>query len=137
MPILFHAFIEGTPVPQGSKTAVVINGKAVMFEANKKHKVWRDHVASRMRGATPVTDPVRCELTFIFERPKTVKREWPSVKPDIDKLARTILDAATGHIVKDDAQVIILNCRKDYGNKAGVLVRFMNVQDWAFPEYND
>lgn len=137
MSILFHAFIEGTPVPQGSKTAVVINGKAVMFEANKKHKVWRDHVASRMRGATPVTDPVRCELTFIFERPKTVKREWPSVKPDIDKLARTILDAATGHIVKDDAQVIILNCRKDYGNKAGVLVRFMNVQDWAFPEYND
>lgn len=137
MPILFHAFIEGTPVPQGSKTAVVINGKAVMFEANKKHKVWRDHVASRMRGATPVTDPVRCELTFIFERPKTVKREWPSVKPDIDKLARTILDAATGHIVKDDAQVIILNCRKDYGDKAGVLVRFMNVQDWVFPEYND
>lgn len=132
MPILFHAFIEGTPVPQGSKTAVVINGKAVMFEANKKHKVWRDHVANKMRGARPTTDPVRCELTFIFKRPKTVKREWPSVKPDIDKLARTILDAATGLVIKDDAQVIILNCRKDYGDEPGVLVRFMHVKDWDF-----
>ena len=137
MPILFHAFIEGTPIPQGSKTAMVVNGRAVMFEANKKHKAWRDHVANRMRGASPISDPVRCELTFIFERPKTVKRAYPSVKPDIDKLARTILDAATGHIVKDDSQVVILNCRKTYGDKAGVLVRFMHIQDWAFPEYND
>lgn len=94
-----------------------------MFEANKKHKVWRDILSNAMRGASPTSEPVRVELTFIFERPKTVKREWPSVKPDIDKLCRSVLDSATGHLFKDDSQVVILNARKDYGEKAGVLVR--------------
>ena len=125
---LLHWFVEGTPIPQGSKTAMVVNGRAVMFEANKKHKAWRDHVKATVGSLkTPTTNPVRVELMFTFERPKTVKREHMSVKPDIDKLSRSVLDAITGGIVKDDSQVIILNARKEYGDKAGVLIRVMEI----------
>lgn len=124
---MFHLFIAGTPIPQGSKTARVINGRAIMFEANKKHKSWRETLTHAMRGAAPTDQPVRVELTFIFERPKTVKREYPSVKPDIDKLCRSVLDAATGYLFKDDSQVVVLNARKDYGDKAGVLVRCFEI----------
>ena len=125
---LLHWFVEGTPIPQGSKTAMVVNGRAVMFEANKKHKAWRDHVKATVGSLeTPSTNPVRVELMFTFERPKTVKREHMSVKPDIDKLSRSVLDAITGGILKDDSQVIILNARKEYGDKAGVLIRVMEI----------
>ena len=125
---LLHWFVEGTPIPQGSKTAMVVNGRAVMFEANKKHKAWRDHVKATVGSLeTPSTNPVRVELMFTFERPKTVKREHMGVKPDIDKLSRSVLDAITGGIVKDDSQVIILNARKEYGDKAGVLIRVMEI----------
>jgi Holliday junction resolvase RusA-like endonuclease len=107
---------------------MVVNGRAVMFEANKRHKLWRDHVKATVGSLeTPSTKPVRVELMFTFERPKTVKREHMSVKPDIDKLSRSVLDAITGGIVKDDSQVIILNARKEYGDKAGVLIRVMEI----------
>lgn len=125
---LLHWFVEGTPVPQGSKTATVINGRAVMFEANKKHKAWRDHVRVTVgKLETPSTQPVRVELQFWFEKPKTVKRNHMSVKPDIDKLSRSVLDAITGGILKDDSQVVILNARKEYGDKPGVLIRVMEI----------
>jgi Holliday junction resolvase RusA-like endonuclease len=125
---LLHWFVEGTPVPQGSKTAMVVNGRAVMFEANKKHKAWRDHVKATVGSLeTPSTQPVRVELQFWFEKPKTVKRAHMSVKPDIDKLSRSVLDAITGGILKDDSQVVILNARKEYGDKPGVLIRVMEI----------
>jgi Holliday junction resolvase RusA-like endonuclease len=125
---LLHWFVEGIPVPQGSKTATVINGRAVMFEANKKHKAWRDHVRATVgKLETPSTQPVRVELQFWFEKPKTVKREHMSVKPDLDKLSRSVLDAITGGILKDDSQVVILNARKEYGDKPGVLIRVMEI----------
>lgn len=125
---LLHWFVEGTPVPQGSKTAMVVNGRAVMFEANKKHKAWRDHVRATVGTLeTPSTQPVRVELQFWFERPKTVKRDHMSVKPDLDKLSRSVLDAITGGILKDDSQVVILNARKEYGDKPGVLIRVMTL----------
>lgn len=126
---LLHWFVEGIPVPQGSKTATVINGRAVMFEANKKHKPWRDHVRATIGTLEqPSTNPVRVELTFYFNRPKSVKREFMSVKPDIDKLARSVLDSITGTVIKDDSQVVILNLRKEYTEQSpGVLVRIYEI----------
>lgn len=108
---------------------MVVNGRAVMFEANKKHKGYRAYLEEMFSAADPTLKPVRVELTFIFVRPKTSKRSYPSVKPDIDKLCRTVLDAATGHLFKDDSQVVVLNARKDYGNKAGVLVRCYEIDN--------
>lgn len=109
---------------------MVVNGRAVMFEANKKHKSWREHVSSVIPALeSPSTSPVRVELLFYFNRPKTVKREYMSVKPDIDKLSRSILDCLSGRIIKDDSQVIILNARKEYTDQSpGVLVRVMTIE---------
>jgi len=36
--------VFGNPAPQGSKTAVVRGGKAIMFESSKKLPEWRDTV---------------------------------------------------------------------------------------------
>ena len=59
-----------------------------------------------------------------MRRPKTVKvrkRPLPIVKPDLDKLVRSVLDALSGVVFADDAQVTGLLTVKRY-EQAGVPV---------------
>lgn len=109
---------------------MVVNGRAVMFEANKNHKTYRAGLEKWFGDNKPTLNPVRVELVFYFTKPKSVKRDYPSVKPDIDKLCRTVLDAATGRLFKDDSQVIVLNARKEYTPHIaaeGVLIRCFEI----------
>lgn len=68
--------------------------------------------------------PVSVELVFRFARPKghfnTKGQLKPSapmhviVKPDIDKIERSVLDGLTGVLFKDDSQVCCLYALKVY-----------------------
>ena len=116
--------VPGTPAPQGSKTARVINGKAIIFEANAGLKAWRERVKTAGELATlehgQLQGPVEAVLLFTLAKPKTVKRDWPSVKPDLDKLIRGTLDGLTkSGIYVDDAQVVAISATKIYGNEPG------------------
>jgi Holliday junction resolvase RusA-like endonuclease len=46
----------------------------------------------------------------------------PVSRPDIDKLARAVLDAMTGPIIYDDAQVVRLLVTKCYDLNPGVVI---------------
>lgn len=122
-------FVAGIPVPQGSKTAYVVGKRAVLTDANKATlKPWRAEVtrvarASWLDRAQLLGVPVHVRAVFVFERPKSVKRDAPSVKPDVDKLARALLDAVTdAGVWKDDSQVTDLHVEKVYGAAPGVHV---------------
>lgn len=63
----------------------------------------------------PMVGPVEVKATFYLERPKTVKRDSPSVRPDVDKLLRALLDALTqSGVIGDDAQVCRVYADKTY-----------------------
>ena len=118
--IVFTAF--GRPVPQGSKNAFRRGNQIVLVEASKGLKPWRETVALACKQAMmeqqdmrQVEGAVRLDCTFYFVKPKSVTRERPSVKPDLDKVCRGIGDALTGVAWKDDSQVVELNARKVYG----------------------
>lgn len=136
--IRFH--VPGTPRPKGSKRHV---GRGVMVESSKHLPEWRSRVAlaaqaaRRTRSGAPIPHgaAIRVDMTFTFLRPKghygtgrnagTVKASAPThhtVKPDIDKLERAILDALTGVLWEDDSQVIAVTKHKRYGTDAGVTV---------------
>jgi hypothetical protein len=71
-----------------------------------------------MSGETlnPMDTPVEIALVFYLPKPKTVKREWPSVKPDLDKLIRSTFDGlTTGGLYTDDALVVAVSASKEYG----------------------
>ena len=114
-------FAEGDPVPQGSMS--VFRGRAV-HSNSAKLKQWRNliHEAAKEAGLTPQLEPANVDLTFYLARPRSVKREEPTVKPDLDKLVRAVLDALTGVGYNDDAQVTRLVARKTYGSKPGVFI---------------
>ena len=116
-------FVEGVPAPQGSKTAKCINGRAVMWETSKNVKEWRDTVTAQAQiemlayNYQTLTNPIELHLAFYLPKPKTVDRNLPSVKPDLDKLVRSTCDALTkSGIYKDDALVVMLFANKQYAH---------------------
>lgn len=120
-------FVPGVPVPQGSKNAGVRDGRAFMYEANKKHKPWRadvQKVAETRSGAFGKDTPVHLEAVFVFERPKSVtpaKRPHMSVKPDLSKLIRSVEDSITkAGVWGDDARVVHVNAVKRYADETGL-----------------
>ena len=124
---LVEFFIPGTPVQQGSKTAFVIKGKAVMTDQNAKTlKPWRATVTRLTPAPVTFDCPVYAEATFVMPRPQKPKFDEPAVVPDIDKLTRALFDGITdAGLWKDDARVVRMLIVKEYeseGNPVGVHV---------------
>lgn len=134
-------FVAGVPVPQGSKTGYARGGSVQLVDSNAKAlKPWRAEV-SRVAlrswlGRMPMEGPVRVYAVFVFAKPKTVKREAPSVRPDLDKLVRALLDGVTDAktIWRDDAQVTQLDVEKTYGVAPGVHVVISPAEPRLGPE---
>lgn len=126
-------FVPGTPAPQGSKRFLgVKGGRAVMVEsAAEKVRSWRADVRTAAAGAVPapLAGPVHVEVEFRLSRPASVsvkRRPFPTVKPDLDKLVRSTLDALTSAgVYGDDAQVVSLAVSKVYadGGPCGARIR--------------
>jgi crossover junction endodeoxyribonuclease RusA len=124
--------VDGIPAPQGSK---VRNRAGAIYESNKAVGPWRQAVRAETQraAARPLTGAVSARIEFRLLRPKghygtgrnagTVRAsapDFPHGKPDIDKLARAVLDGLTeGGAWTDDAQVVTLEVHKVYAAKAG------------------
>jgi len=120
--IEFEVF--GRPAPQGSKT--IMRGRLV--ESSKYLPKWRSAISEAATEAQAESDwfsdqPLEMSVIFTLEKPKSVKREQPTVPPDLDKLARAIGDSCTGILYNDDAQIVRLTLMKQYGEPHGAIVK--------------
>lgn len=138
--IEFH--VIGIPQPQGSAQAFVPKGwtRAIVTSANKKNKPWRQEVAGvaiaymQDHGFVLMEErPIQVEVEFFFERPKSTKKTvlHKITKPDVDKLARSVLDALTGIVFKDDSQVVKCIMSKSFGSPARAEVK---ITEFPLPE---
>lgn len=127
--------VRGTPAPQGSKRGFVVNGRAIVTDTNPAPlKTWREDVkfaaVDAMNGARPLAGPVELLVTFILAKPKSVKRGWPFVRPDLDKLVRSTGDALTAAgVYGDDAQLVKITAQKVYGIYPGAEIIVRQVED--------
>jgi Holliday junction resolvase RusA-like endonuclease len=129
--------VYGKPEPAGSKKAVQVKGRAQVVDANPKAAKWKrkvaDHARLVMAGRDLLEGPVRLELYFVLERPKShvgrrglLRSGSPAdhvTKPDALKLARAVEDALTGIVYRDDAQVTDGRQTKRYALIADGLLR--------------
>lgn len=123
--------IIGLPAPQGSKSAVMIGGKARLIEGKgsagrNRHKDWRTTVASVARDVAdttpeaPLDGPLHLDVIFRFPMPASRKKAdlargwaWKTSAPDLDKLVRTLGDGLTaGGLIRDDARFAIVTAEK-------------------------
>jgi len=123
--------VRGIPAPQGSKRHV---GGGRMVESSRAVGPWREAVRAQTQlrmdksGFVPAEGPVAVFINFYLPRPKTLpKKTTQHIKrPDLDKLARAVLDGLTeGGAWLDDAQVMRLQAQKNYAgeqNPAGCTI---------------
>lgn len=109
-------FVDGVPVPQGSKTIARRGDKTWLRDANAgKLRPWRHLVAAASDIGITFDAPVAVELTFVMPKPKRPRWFVPAVKPDLDKLTRSTLDGMVdGGLLYDDARAVQLIIRKRY-----------------------
>ena len=122
-----HFFVSGKPVPQGSLK--FINGHAIHVRAQDL-ALWRADIANTARKVlvSKAEGAVEITLTFILLKPKTVKRDEPFVRPDLDKLIRAVLDGLTDVAYLDDQQVTHITANKMYGDNQGVWIRIKDLE---------
>lgn len=139
---LVRFFAVGQPQPAGSKRAFrnPRSGRILVTDDNKRSKPWQAIVASagaeQMGAEFLISIPsLEVDLDFIVPRPKghygtgrnaallkPSAPAFPAVKPDVLKLARSVEDALTGVVWRDDAQIVTERLTKRYGSPAGVRV---------------
>lgn len=108
------------PRPQG-RPRFRSNGNRVRIYQSHSDKRYKDSISlwaasqMRVRGiAGPLEGPLSLSLTFwMGDRANGIG--YPIGPPDIDNLAKAVLDAFTGIVFHDDAQIIWLMCRKLWG----------------------
>lgn len=133
------------PAAQGSKRAL---GPGRMVEQSWKVDPWRKFVAAKVHaaraGVPPFSlQPLVADFTFYLPRPKSHYRangtlregapQYPLATPDVDKLARAVMDAVTDSSAwDDDARVVDLVSRKRYAvddDSVGVVIRLTVKED--------
>lgn len=116
------AVVYGRPYPQGSMRAfnnIVVQGGSATSKANLED--WRQrvtHELDRQHQGQPFDGACQVDLAFRFTIPpsrtkKAVEGQWRTITPDLDKLVRAVLDAATrAGVWVDDSQVVDLSATK-------------------------
>lgn len=97
--------------------------------------IFRNHYP----GHKPYEGIVEATITAIFEVPKSYSKKKTKMllethnnythKPDLDNIAKIILDSLNGIAYKDDSQVTILHSNKEYGEQAKVIVELREVNE--------
>ena len=103
------------------------NGKRT-FDTSKnksaKQTIGKAGLAA-MVGRKPIQGPVRLKLAFMFDWPAsyTKTRRWAcygnmkDTKPDIDNLAKMVMDGLNGIAWNDDAQVCEIHATKFFSQQ--------------------
>lgn len=89
---------------------------------NPAVKRWQKEIAAAARAALAgvqleLAGAIALEVRFYLPRPKSLAKRYhgPHLKkPDTDKCLRSVFDALTGVVWKDDAQVTDVTVRKAY-----------------------
>lgn len=120
----------GKPIPWKRPSHKVVNGKAWVFDAQKKEK---EQARWQMRSYVPSGDLLTCpceiEFIFSFKPPEGVSRairrqmivgDIPHCrKPDIDNCCKFLLDTMNGFIFVDDSQIYHMVGRKIWAEDEG------------------
>jgi len=105
-------------------------GNGRMIEANPHLRSWREtvavaaHLEMAARGLKPFEGALKIELMFELPKGTSVTRRTPHVKPDLDKLCRSIFDGLEkAGVYQNDSQIVDLHAIKVYGvPRSGVTI---------------
>lgn len=127
--LIFHV----TPVAKGRPRfrlgkRTYTPGKTRAFEADLRKEAYL------LWKVPPLEGPLIVELYLWLEKPRSVKRYFPTARGDVDNYAKGVLDAMNGIIWHDDAQIVTLIAHKQYSRQPGVELVVAQVNE---PEHDN
>jgi Holliday junction resolvase RusA-like endonuclease len=133
----FDIVIQTKPVPQARPRFFIRHHGLKHFvgaydpakcKTFKEVVAWHAKIKAIETGLRqPCQDPI--ELEIIFQMGKwNGGSHYHTKRPDLDNLVKSVKDALTGVIWKDDAQIIRLTAEKRYGQEM-VVISVMSVEE--------
>lgn len=109
--------LPGEPVSQQRPRVFAKGAMDPCWKAKEQHRAYiREKYSPQLEKR-----PLRVYMHFYYAYPKSMSMKkrpiaQKTTRPDVDNLAKYIMDMANGVLWEDDAQIIDLNCRKIYGD---------------------
>ena len=111
-------------------------GKIGVFDPKEnaayEKKVRESFKAEKGYIPEPIESPIWINIVLYYAIPKHLAKKTreamlagkilPTIKPDADNCAKSILDALNGFYYKDDKQVVLMRVQKLYGETAKAIV---------------
>lgn len=131
--------LDGDPVAH--RYEIVKRGAFASLAKTKKYKAWRADlgwqvlsIKNRLRLVQfKKGTPLGIAFTFRFTRPKSVKRKYPTVPPDLNNIIKPIEDAMKGILIHDDKDIVFYgDTWKIYaepGEPPGITVTLWEIKD--------
>jgi len=132
---ILRAVVMGPPVAYGSKRGFYNPKLKRVMLVNSNHenlRTWQDAIRKAMIASHPgvPTDylrPVHIRIAVYLSRPKNhyckrglsgngLASNFPTRKPDCDKVARAVADCGTGIWYADDSQIVDLEINKRWAD---------------------
>ena len=131
----YELFFEVDPVPKG-RPRFTRTGHAYTPKKTAQYEKQIRAIYDLHRGAF-FEGPISIKLVFNMPIPKSTTKKMKrqiedgliqyTKKPDLDNLAKAVLDALNGIAFADDSQIVKLNMEKRYGCCPGVWLQIKEV----------
>jgi Holliday junction resolvase RusA-like endonuclease len=115
----WHQFhIPGKPVPL-ERARVTRFGTYTPKRSADYRKLIQAAIKAQWKEA-PLSEPLRVEMTFSFEKPKSARRIFHDIRPDLSNLVKAVEDSLNKILWVDDCQIVKVFACKQYAEQAGV-----------------
>lgn len=130
--MVFEITIPGNPVAKGrprvGRYGTYTPRKTADYESYVEYR-W----AAEYGNIKPSDKPLKAEIIFYMPIPKSASKKAKIAmesgvtahikKPDIDNMAKTVLDALNGLAYVDDSQIYSLTLYKTYSERPGIYLK--------------
>ena len=127
--------VQAKQRPRFSKSGIVYTPKETRVYEDFVRLCYSDY--ANQYQWEPYDGQLRAEIEVFIQVPKSdsklnkqakiIGEIRPTIKPDCDNLAKSILDSLNGWAYRDDKQVIELSVKKFYAEQSEVKVKLMEV----------
>lgn len=122
---MFTIKFDIDPVAKGRPKASTRGGFVRMYTPAKTagfEKILKA-MAKNAWKAAPLQGALAVQVTFLMARPKSAKkREYVTVRPDLDNYIKALLDALNEVVWLDDAQIVDLHASKEYDDNPCIIL---------------